>query len=93
MYYYHGTGVTSGICPAFNTAKARLQSSVCGHVHSTAAIVNTTGPTDTNIFGMNVPNGVDKDHPLMYYSRNFLKKPVNGVAVVKDGKPYLEVMN
>ena len=93
VYYYHGTGVTSGICPAFNTAKARVQSSVCGHVHSTAAIVNMTGPTDENIFGMNVPNGVDKDHPLMYYGRNFLKKPVNGVAVVKNGNPYLEVMD
>jgi len=92
IYYYHGTGTSGGLCPAFNTAKARLQSSVAGHIHSTAAILYTSGPTGEKIFGMNVPNGVDKDHKLMYYSRNFLRKPVNGVGIVKDGKPYMEVM-
>ena len=92
IYYYHGTGTSGGLCPAFNTGKARLQSSVAGHIHSTAAILYTSGPTGEKIFGMNVPNGVDKDHKLMYYSRNFLRKPVNGVGIVKDGKPYMEVM-
>lgn len=93
IYYYHGTGASSGLCPAFNTAKARLQSAVAGHIHSTAGILYTAGPTKVKLFGMNVPNGVDKDHPLMYYSRNFLRKPVNGVGIVRDGHPYLEVMN
>jgi len=69
-----------------------MQSSVAGHVHSSAGILNTTGPTGENIFGMNVPGGVDKSHPLMYYSRNFLRKPINGVGIVINGKPYLEVM-
>jgi predicted phosphodiesterase len=92
VFYYHGTGSSSGLCPAFNTAKARLQSCVAGHVHSTAGILYTSGPTGVKIFGMNVPGGVDKDHPLMYYSRNFLRKPINGVGIVKNGKPYLEVM-
>jgi len=93
VYYYHGTGANGGLCPAFNTAKARLQSSIAGHIHSTAAILYTAGPTGEKLFCMNVPNGVDKDHELMYYSRNFLRKPVNGVGIVKDGKPYMEVMN
>jgi len=92
VYYYHGTGASSGLCPAFNTAKARMQSSVAGHVHSTAAILHTAGPTGEQLFGMNVPGGVDKDHPLMYYSKNFLRKPVNGVGLVINGKPFMEVM-
>ena len=93
VYYYHGTGTSAGLCPAFNTAKARLQSSISGHIHSTAAILYTCGPTGEKIFGMNVPNGVDKDHPLMYYSRNFLRKPVNGVGIVVKGKPYMEILD
>ena len=93
IYYYHGTGASGGLCPAFNTAKARLQSSVAGHIHSTAAILYTTGPTNNKIFGFNVPNGVDKDHKLMYYSRNFLRKPVNGLGIIKDGTPYMEIMD
>ena len=92
VYYYHGTGASSGLCPAFNVAKARMQSSVAGHVHSTAGILFNIGPTGEALFGMNVPNGVDKDHPLMYYGRHFLKKPVNGIGVVKNGNPYLETM-
>jgi predicted phosphodiesterase len=92
VYYYHGTGSSSGLCPAFNTAKARMQSAVAGHVHSSAGILNATGPTGDNIFGMNVPGGVDKSHPLMYYGKNFLRKPINGVGLVINGKPYLEVM-
>ncbi len=93
VYYYHGTGASAGLCPAFNTAKARLQSSVAGHIHSSAAILFTAGPTNNKIFGFNVPNGVDKEHPLMYYSKNFLRKPVNGLGIIKDGKPYMEIMD
>lgn len=93
VYYYHGTGASSGLCPAFNVAKARMQNSVAGHIHSAAGILFNTGPTGTALFGMNVPCGVDKDHPLMYYGRNFIRKPVNGIGVVKNGEPYLEVMN
>ena len=92
VYYYHGTGASSGLCPSFNTAKARMQSCVAGHIHSTAAIIFSSGPTGEKIFGLNTPCGVDKDHDLMYYSRNFLRKPVNGVGIVKDGSPYMEVM-
>ena len=92
VYYYHGTGATGGLCPAFNTAKARMQSSVAGHVHATAGMLFSAGPTGEKIFGFNVPGGVDKDHPLMYYGRNFLRKPINGVGIVKNRNPYMEVM-
>lgn len=92
IYYYHGTGASSGLCPAFNTAKARMQSSVAGHVHATAGIQYTCGPTNEKIFGFNVPNGVDKEHKLMYYSKNFLRKPINGVGVIINGTPYMEIL-
>ena len=90
--YIHGTGASSGITPAFNVAKARIQSTVSGHVHSASSICWSAGPTGNKIFGFNVPCGVDKDHILMYYSRNFIKKPVNGAGVVINGHPYMEIM-
>tara|TARA_R100000458_G_C8276181_1_gene251417 strand:+ start:2728 stop:3387 length:660 start_codon:yes stop_codon:yes gene_type:complete len=92
VYYTHGTG-SSGIAPALNIAKAMVNSVVAGHVHSTASINWTSGPKGNKIFGFNVPNGVDKDNKLMYYGRNYLKKPVNGAGVVIDGKPYMEIMD
>ena len=91
--YLHGTGATSGICPAFGNARVRGQSTVSGHLHATAGICWQAGPNDTKIFGFNVPNGVDKEHLFMYYSKNFLRKPINGVGVVIDGKPYMEILD
>jgi len=91
VYYTHGTG-TSGIRPAMGIALARCQSTVSGHVHSVGTIHTMNGPTDKILFGFNVPNGVDRHHKVMYYGRNFLKKPVNGAGVVIDGKPYMEIM-
>jgi len=91
--YIHGTGASSGVVPSFNSAKARAQSTVSGHIHSSASICWMAGPTSKKIFGFNVPCGVDKDHILMYYGRNFLKKPVNGAGVVINGHPYMEVMD
>jgi len=92
VYYTHGTG-SSGMTPALNIAKSMGNSVVSGHVHSVGGINYTCGPKENKIFGFNVPNGVDRDHKLMYYGRNFLRKPVNGAGVVIDGKPYMEVMN
>ena len=91
--YIHGTGASSGAVPAFNAAKARVQSTVCGHIHSTGSICWMAGPNGDKIFGFNIPCGVDTHHPLMYYSKNFLKKPVNGAGVVIDGKPYMEILD
>jgi predicted phosphodiesterase len=90
--YTHGTGTSSGNTPAFNSAKVRAQSTVSGHVHSVACINWMRGPNGQKIFGFNVPCGVDMNHKLMYYSKNFLKKPVNGAGVVIDGHPYMEIM-
>jgi predicted phosphodiesterase len=92
VYYTHGTGM-SGMRPALSIAASRCQSTVSGHVHSVGAIHCMTGPTDKTIFGFNVPCGLDRHHKLMYYGRNFLKKPVNGAGVVINGKPYMELMN
>tara|TARA_R100000808_G_C2068245_1_gene96816 strand:- start:2 stop:664 length:663 start_codon:yes stop_codon:yes gene_type:complete len=91
--YIHGTGANSGVTPAFNAAKARAQSTVSGHVHSAAAINWMVGPNDDKIFGFNVPCGVDRHHKMMYYGKNFLKKPVTGAGVVIDGHPYMEILD
>ena len=91
--YIHGTGANSGIVPAFNAAKARMQSTVSGHVHSSASVCWSLGPSGSKIFGFNVPCGVDMNHKLMYYSKTFLKKPVNGAGVIINGHPYMEVMD
>jgi len=91
VFYTHGTG-SSGMTPAMNIARTRLESVVSGHVHSVAGINWTCGPNDKKILGFNVPNGIDRPHKLMYCGRNFLKKPVNGAGVVIDGSPYMEIM-
>ena len=90
--YIHGTGASSGNTPAFNAAKARAQNTVSGHVHSAASVCWMQGPGGNKLFGFNVPCGVDTEHILMHYGKNFLKKPVNGAGVVIDGHPYMEIM-
>ena len=93
VVFQHGTASRSGVAPAFNLAKNLMCSTVCGHVHSAGGINWAMGPRDNKIFGFNVPCGVDKNHILMYYGRNFVKKPVNGAGVVIDGHPYMEIMD
>ncbi len=90
--YIHGTGASSGNTPAFNAAKARAQNTVSGHVHSAASVCWMQGPGGNKLFGFNVPCGVNTEHILMHYGKNFLKKPVNGAGVVIDGHPYMEIM-
>lgn len=91
VHYTHGDGWGSQY-PAFNAAKARLQSVVCGHHHSIAGIQWIKGPT-TMYFGMNVGAGVDQRHPALLYSRPHLKKAILSCGIVIDGKqPYLEIM-
>jgi predicted phosphodiesterase len=91
--YIHGTGGASGVTPAFNMAKAKMQSTVSGHVHSVGGINWGQGPNNNKLFGFNVPCGVDSHHTLMHYGKNFIRKPVNGAGVVIDGHPYMEIMN
>ena len=93
VIYQHGTSCRSGVAPAFNLSKNLMSSTVCGHVHSAAGINWVMGPRDNKIFGFNVPCGVDKTHILMYYGKNYVKKPVNGAGVVIDGHPYMEIMD
>ena len=90
--YMHGTGASSAACPAFTKAVNRMQSVVMGHIHSNASICWTTG-VNGSVFGFNVGCGVDRNHKMMHYGSNFLKKPVNSAGVVIDGKPYLELMD
>jgi predicted phosphodiesterase len=91
VFYTHGTGCSS-LYPAFNAAKMRAMSVVMGHTHSVAGINWVVGP-NTRFFGMNVGSGVDRNHLAMRYGSNYLKKPILSCGVVKDGHPYLELMN
>jgi predicted phosphodiesterase len=93
VVYQHGVGCRSGVAPAFTLAKGLMCNVVCGHVHSAGGINWAVGPRENKIFGFNVPCGVDKTHILMYYSRNHIKKPVNGAGVILDGRPYMEIMD
>ena len=94
VMYTHGTGTSSSsVVPSFNTAKTSFMSTVSGHIHSAGAIAWGKGPHGHKIFGFNVPCGVDEGHKMMYYGKNFLKKPVNGAGAVIDGKPYMEIMD
>ena len=90
--YSHGTG-TSGIAPAFNSAKLTGNSWVMGHTHSVAGIQWLKTPTGNHIFGMNVGCGIDAGHVVMNYAKNHMKKPIVSVGVVIDGHPYLEVLD
>lgn len=90
VHFTHGDGWGS-LYPAFNAAKARLQSVVCGHHHSIASINWIKGPT-TMYFGMNVGAGVDQRHPAFTYSKPHLKKAILSCGVIIDGKPHLEIM-
>ena len=92
VFYTHGDG-WGGQTPAFNAAKARLESVVCGHHHSLGSIHWLKGPT-TMYFGMSVGCGVDQTHPAMTYSKPHLKKAILSCGIVIDGnQPYLEIMH
>jgi predicted phosphodiesterase len=93
VMYVHGDGWASEY-PAFNAAKASLQSVVSGHSHTKFSINWIKGPNNRPYFGMNVGSGVDITHPVFRYSTPHLKKAILGCGVVIDGKnPYLEIMH
>jgi predicted phosphodiesterase len=92
VLYVHGDGWSSEY-PAFNAAKAHMQSVVSGHTHSKFSINWAQGPNNNSIFGMNVGSGVDLNNPVFKYSQPHLKKAILGCGIVIDGKyPYLEKM-
>jgi hypothetical protein len=91
VFYTHGSGA-SGANPAMNIAKSLLQSTVCGHFHSTMALQWLCGPTN-RIFGLTAGCLVDRKHPCMAYGNSYLHKPVLGCSVVIDGHPYMELMD
>tara|TARA_R110002020_G_scaffold57933_10_gene159107 strand:+ start:1647 stop:2312 length:666 start_codon:yes stop_codon:yes gene_type:complete len=89
--YTHGTG-TSGMFPAFNTTKLTGQSWVMGHTHSVAGLQWMKTAENKHLFGMNVGCGVDANHIVMNYAKNYIKKPIISAGVVINGHPYLEVL-
>lgn len=87
--YIHGTGL-GGQQPALSAARLSMQSTVCGHVHSTAGVRWVAGKE--RIFGMDTGCGCDPDHVAMSYGRNLVRRPILGAGVVIDGTPYHEIM-
>ena len=89
--YTHGTG-TSGMFPAFNNTKLTGKSWVMGHTHSVAGLQWMNTSEDKYLFGMNVGCGVDANHIVMNYAKNYIKKPIISAGVIIDGHPYLETL-
>lgn len=91
VYYFHGTGNSSGVYPAFNAMRKKLMSVVMGHNHSAAGIKWLVNP-ERRIFAMDVGSGIDVRAWQFAYGRHMVQKPILGVGVVIDGVPYHEIM-
>lgn len=82
VMYHHGETAT-GVNGFRNDAKARMMSTVTGHIHSNLGISYTA--TDHRlVYGMAVGCGVDVDSMAFAYGKNFKLKPVIGCGVVAD---------
>ena len=84
VWYEHGLG-SSGLYGMRNTALKMRCSYVMGHTHKGGGVLYMSGPTDT-IFGLNCGCGVDADHKLMKYGKNFKEKVTLGCGIVINGK-------
>lgn len=90
VYYFHGTGC-SGMHPAYNAMTKRLMSTVMGHCHSAAGVKWVANPT-RRIFAMDTGCGVDTRAMQFAYGKHYIKKPILGAGIVRDGIPFHEIM-
>jgi predicted phosphodiesterase len=89
VIFEHGTGY-SGDNAHVKAAYNNRQSTVIGHVHSTAAITYLANERDC-IFGMNVGCGLDRHTYAFEYGRDFKKKPIISCGVVTDKGRFAQV--
>lgn len=82
VMYHHGETAT-GVNGFRNDAKARMMSTVTGHIHSNLG-VSYTATDHRLVYGMAVGCGVDVDSMAFVYGKHFKLKPVIGCGVVAD---------
>ncbi len=92
VIYHHG--YTSGGVNGFrNDAKARMQSSVSGHIHGNAG-VSYTASDHRCVFGLATGCGIDNKKMAFAYGKNFKNKPIVSCATVCNGKnPGVHIMD
>ena len=89
VIFEHGTGY-SGDNAHLKAAYNNRQSTVIGHIHSTAAVTYLANEKDC-IFGMNVGCGLDRHTYAFEYGRDFKKKPIISCGVVTDNGRFAQV--
>lgn len=83
--YEHGEGFT-GAYAATKIATANMQSTVHGHVHSSAGIHWIANPKHL-IFGFNVGCLIDTNAYAFAYGKRIKNKPILGAGIVYKGLP------
>ena len=82
VLYKHGTGY-SGKYGHVQAAIDARQSTVIGHLHSSAGIEWLANSREI-IFGMNVGCGIDRKKYAFSYGKDFRRKPILSCGVVTD---------
>jgi len=89
VIFEHGTGY-SGDNAHLKAAYNNRQSTVIGHIHSTASVTYLANEKDC-IFGMNVGCGLDRHTYAFEYGRAFKKKPIISCGVVTDNGKFAQI--
>lgn len=84
VQYIHGTGF-SGEYGHITAMKKHRQSTVIGHIHSHAGVQYSATERDL-IFAVNTGWLGELDRYAFKYGRYFPNKPINGAAMIIDGK-------
>lgn len=85
IIFEHGDPYT-GAAGAISCAKANMQSTVIGHIHSFAGIQYFANSKHL-IFGFNVGCLIDKDAYAFAYGKKYKSKPILGCGIITDGVP------
>lgn len=84
VLYHHGEGF-SGETGHIKAARAAMQSTVIGHIHSHGG-VSYIQTEFQRIFGLNTGCGIDAEAYAFAYGKNCANKPTLGCGIVLDGK-------
>ena len=86
ILFIHGMGF-SGQNGHVKAAEKHRQSTVIGHIHSSAGINYLNNRKNHLIFGFNVGCLIDLKSYAFNYGKNFPNKPTLGCGVIINGKP------
>jgi hypothetical protein len=90
VIYEHGEGC-SGQNGAISAARANMQSTVIGHIHSFAGITYLASSLKL-IFAFNSGCLIDIHGYAMAYGSKIRNKPILGAGIIKNGVPIFEPM-